>query len=124
MDRTLVRDLGKNTSKEVKISGWLHKKRLLGGLTFLNIRDRSGIVQVVLQDKDEVEKLRGMQIGTVLDVNGTVVDEKRAPGGVEIHDPSINVIVPVTDERPIEIDKPLVIDPRTSIHYLTIGSSA
>jgi nondiscriminating aspartyl-tRNA synthetase len=107
MERSLVRDLKKEIGKKVLLSGWLHKKRLLGGLTFINLRDRSGLAQIVIKDKDEVEKLRGLQIGTVINVTGTVVDEPRSPGGVEVHDPKIEVIVEVKDESPIEIDKPL-----------------
>ncbi len=105
--RVLSRDIAKNIGKEVEIQGWVHKKRLLGGLTFINVRDRSGLTQVVIQSKDEVEKLRGLQIGTVLGVRGKVVKEERAPGGAELHDPTLTVLVPVTDEPPIEIDKPL-----------------
>jgi nondiscriminating aspartyl-tRNA synthetase len=105
--RTLSRELKEHVGQQVTLQGWLHKKRLLGGLTFINIRDRSGLTQVVIKDKDEVEKLRGMQIGTVLEVAGTAVDEPRAPGGVEIHEAKVTVHVPVTDEPPIEIDKPL-----------------
>lgn len=107
MDRILARDIASKTGGKATIKGWLHKKRLLGGLTFINMRDRSGLTQVVLQDKAEVEKLRGLQIGTVLQVEGTVVEEPRAPGGAELHDAVLKVIVPVTDEPPIEIDKPL-----------------
>jgi aspartyl-tRNA synthetase len=70
--RTLSSDVHKHIGEKIHIEGWLHKKRLLGGLTFINVRDRSGLVQVVIQDKDEVEKLRGLQIGTVLSVDGTV----------------------------------------------------
>jgi nondiscriminating aspartyl-tRNA synthetase len=105
--RVLSRELKEHTGQEVLIQGWLHKKRLLGGLTFLNIRDRGGVTQVVVKDKDEVEKLRGLQIGTVLEVTGTAVEEPRAPGGVELHDVKLTVMVPVTDEPPVEIDKPL-----------------
>ncbi len=105
--RTLSSDLQAHIGKTVRIEGWLHKKRLLGGLTFINVRDRRGLIQVVIQDKDEVEKLRGLQIGTVLAVEGKAVEEPRAPGGAELHDAKISVMVPVTDEPPIEIDKPL-----------------
>ncbi len=105
--RTLSKDLHQHIGQTVTVQGWLHKKRLLGGLTFINVRDRSGVVQVVLKDKDEVEKLRGMQIGTVLEVVATVKDEPRAPGGVELHDANLTVMVPVTAEPPVEIDKPL-----------------
>lgn len=105
--RTLSSDLKEHVGKTVRVEGWLHKKRLLGGLTFINVRDRRGLIQVVIQDKEQVEKLRGMQIGTVLAVEGQVVKEDRAPGGAELHDAKVTVTVPVTDEPPIEIDKPL-----------------
>jgi len=105
--RILSKDLKGHTGEKVLVKGWLHKKRLMGGLTFINVRDRGGLVQVVIKDKDEVEKLRGMQIGTVLQVEGQAVEEPRAPGGVELHDATLEVMVPVTEEPPIEIDKPL-----------------
>ena len=92
---------------QITVTGWLHKKRLLGGLTFINIRDRHGLIQVVIKDKDEVEKLRGLQLGTVLSASGTVVAEPRAPGGAELHNVTLKIDVPVTYESPIEIDKPL-----------------
>jgi nondiscriminating aspartyl-tRNA synthetase len=105
--RTLARELKDHIGEEVQVQGWIHKKRLLGGLTFINVRDRSGLIQVLVEDKDEVEKLRGMQIGTVLKVTGKVFQDDRAPGGAEIHEPKIEVEVPVTEEPPVEIDKPL-----------------
>lgn len=105
--RVLSRDIAEHIGKEIEVQGWIHKKRLLGGLNFINLRDRSGLVQMVVEDKKEVEKLRGLQIGTVLKVTGKVTEEERAPGGAELHDPQIEVMVPVTDEPPIEIDKPL-----------------
>ncbi|HET7673649.1 MAG TPA: aspartate--tRNA(Asn) ligase [Candidatus Saccharimonadales bacterium] len=107
MNRVLSTDVAKYAKKTVTIRGWLHKKRMLGGLNFINVRDRRGLVQVLVEDKDEVEKLRGMQIGTVLTVKGGVVEDERAPNGAEIHEPEITIEIPVTDEPPIEIDKPL-----------------
>src|SRR5438045_1720640 len=107
MERTLHRDVASQIGKTVSIQGWMHKKRLLGGLSFILVRDRSGVTQVVVEDKDEVEKLRALQIGTVLEIQGTVVTEERAPGGAELHDAKLNVLVPVTDEPLIEIDKPI-----------------
>lgn len=105
--RTLSKEVAKQISETVTIQGWLHKKRLLGGLTFINLRDRAGLVQVLIEDKKEVEKLRGLQIGTVLEITGKVHEEPRAPGGAELHDPKLTVLTPVTDEPPIEIDKPI-----------------
>jgi nondiscriminating aspartyl-tRNA synthetase len=107
MTRTLIRDIPANINQTVTIQGWLHKKRLLGGLNFLTVRDRSGLAQSLVDNKEELEKLRGMQIGTVVAFTGTVVADERAPGGAELHDVSIEVLSPVTDEPPIEIDKPI-----------------
>ena len=105
--RILSDEVKNHEGEEIRIEGWLHKKRMLGGLNFINVRDRKGLVQVVIDDKDETEKLRGLQIGTVLAVNGKVVKEERAPGGAELHEAKLEILVPVTDEPPIEIDKPL-----------------
>lgn len=105
--RVLAKQLKEQTGKKVTVQGWLYKKRLLGGLTFIVLRDRSGLVQALVKDKGEVEKLRGLQIGTVLSIEGVVASDDRAPGGVEIHETSLSIEVPVEFESPIELDKPL-----------------
>lgn len=107
MERTLARDLGMHVGKTVSVSGWIHKKRLLGGLNFITVRDRSGLTQSLIEDKNEIEKLRGMQVGTVVTFVGNVVADERAPGGAELHNVKVDVDVPVTDEPTIEIDKPI-----------------
>ncbi|NCQ54585.1 aspartate--tRNA(Asn) ligase [Candidatus Saccharibacteria bacterium CG11_big_fil_rev_8_21_14_0_20_41_19] len=107
MARTLSRELVSKIGQTVEMSGWLHKKRLLGGLNFITIRDRSGITQTLIDDKEELEKLRGLQIGTVLTLTGMVIADDRAPGGAELHEVKVTVDVPVTDEPPIEVDKPI-----------------
>lgn len=106
-NRILVREIADKIGETVTVYGWLHKKRLLGGLNFISLRDRSGLAQSLIDDKQELEKLRGMQIGTVMALTGTVVADDRAPGGAELHGVTVEVMVPVTDEPPIEIDKPL-----------------
>lgn len=105
--RTLNRQLSERIGETVTIRGWIHKKRLLGGLNFITVRDRSGVSQSLIENKDEVEKLRGLQIGTVVAFTGTVVADERAPGGAELHDVTVAVEMPVTEEPPIEIDKPI-----------------
>lgn len=107
MTRTLARELASKIGQTVTVEGWLHKKRLMGGLNFITIRDRSGLTQTLIEDKVELEKLRGLHIGTVLSVTGKVCEDERAPGGAELHDVAVEVEVPVTDEPPIEVDKPI-----------------
>jgi nondiscriminating aspartyl-tRNA synthetase len=111
--RTLVRELPAHVGETVTVRGWLHKKRLLGGLNFITLRDRSGIAQSLIENKDEIEKLRGLQVGTVFGLTGTVVGDERAPGGAELHDVVVDIEVPVTDEPPIEVDKPIAHRPET-----------
>lgn len=107
MERILSKDLLKYTGQKVFIKGWLHKKRKMGGLNFVLIRDLSGLIQILIEDELEIEKLRGAQIGTILEVIGNAIKDERAPNGIEIHKPKIEVDVIVKDEPPIEIDKPI-----------------
>ena len=52
------KDIGKN----VKLSGWMHRKRDHGNLLFLDLRDHFGITQCVIENKDKdfkiLEKLK------------------------------------------------------------------
>lgn len=107
MKRILSSDVVSHVGETITIAGWLHKKRLLGGLNFISLRDRRGLTQTLIENKEELEKLRGLQIGTVLNLTGVVVADERAPGGAELHDVQVEVVSPVTDEPPIEIDKPI-----------------
>jgi nondiscriminating aspartyl-tRNA synthetase len=122
--RVLASDVVKHDGKPITVQGWLHKKRAMGGIMFVVLRDRSGLVQAVLHDSKEQAKLDGLQIGTVLELVGPVKRDDRAQGGAELQDPQLTVMVPVTHVPPIEIDKPLSHDPDnldTLFEYRPIG---
>ena len=95
----------KKIGEKIKLTGWLYKQRELGGLSFILLRDRSGLVQILVEEKVEQGKLKNIQKGSILEIEGKAMADKRAPQGIEIHDPKITVIVPVTAVAPIEIDK-------------------
>lgn len=76
-------------------------------MTFLVLRDRHGLTQILDEKSEEVKKLAGLQNGSILTIKGTVIEDERAPGGVEIHDPEIKVVVPVKHVMPVEVDKPI-----------------
>jgi aspartyl-tRNA synthetase len=62
--------------EKVVVNGWIQRKRNLGGLLFFDIRDRSGIVQVVFDpDKVSEEKFklaRSVKTESVVGISGTV----------------------------------------------------
>ena len=72
-----------NVGETVTLMGWTQRRRDLGGLIFVWLRDRSGIIQIVFdssKDKELFEKASGIRSEYVLAVKGEVV--KRAPEAV------------------------------------------
>src|SRR3954463_12107480 len=104
MNDTTITQLPDRTGQTATVRGWLHKRRDLGGMVFVVLRDRTGIVQAIIKESDEQSKLDGVQLGTGLSITGAVGDEVGATGGVELHEPVLTIITPVTEVMPIEID--------------------
>ena len=72
-----------NTGEKVTVMGWTHKRRDLGGVIFIDLRDRSGILQVVFKselDKELFDKAEALRSEYVIAVTGDVV--KRSPDTV------------------------------------------
>ena len=107
MNDLTIAELPGKSGEKATVRGWLHKRRDLGGMVFVVLRDRSGIVQAIIKDEAEQGKLAGLQNGTVLSITGDVVEEARAVGGVELHSPILKIMTPVTEVMPVEIDKPI-----------------
>ncbi|HBG81627.1 TPA: aspartate--tRNA(Asn) ligase [candidate division CPR2 bacterium] len=105
MKRTLSSQVPKSIGKEVLVEGWIHKIRKLGGINFLVIRDRSGLVQAIVGGEEAIEKLKDLTTETVVKIIGNVVKEDRAPGGAEIHVTTVEVLSPVKEDLPVEINK-------------------
>src|SRR5947209_20556886 len=102
--RVLASALAQHSGEQVRIEGWIHAIRKFGAVNFLVLRDRSGMAQVVLEPED-VAPLEGMQVETVVTVDGTVEEEPRASTGVEIRHATVEVISAVTDVLPFELNK-------------------
>ena len=108
MRRVLAAEAAQYVGQRVRLAGWLFQLRRMGGINFLLLRDRTGIIQVVVGDPARLEVLAGLQAETILQVVGTVVAEPRARLGVEVHDPVLSVLAPVTDVLPFEINKKIL----------------
>ena len=55
----------KNVGQEVTLLGWVSKRRNLGSLLFIDLRDRSGIIQVTVNEGVEVPDIRNEYIISV-----------------------------------------------------------
>ena len=84
-----------NVGQEVYLIGWVHKKRDLGSLTFIDLRDRSGIIQLVLNN--ETKKFPVVKNEYLIHIHG-VVNKKDIPnpklltGNIEIVVDKLEVI--------------------------------
>jgi len=104
MEQALAVDLSLHEGTRVYVQGWVHTIRKLGEVNFLIVRDRSGLTQAVMSSV-ELRPLAGLQLETVVRVEGEVVAAPSAPRGYELHNNTVTVISPVTDPLPFPINK-------------------
>lgn len=108
MERIWTTDLQRYTGQRVRLAGWLHHLRQLSGITFLLLRDGASIAQVVVQDPLILEQIDRLAHESVLQVEGLVVTESQAPGGVEIHQASIAVLAAASVPPPFDLFRPTI----------------
>jgi nondiscriminating aspartyl-tRNA synthetase len=110
ISRVLAVDLPRHIGEHVMIAGWLHRRRDLKSVTFLIVRDRSGLAQVVLRGGPE-----GYPPGppgpalteeTVLQVEGLVTASSQAPGGAELTDPVLTPLSAAAVPPPFDLYRP------------------
>lgn len=97
--RTLAQDVPKHLDREVEVSGWVHRIRELGQINFVLLRDRSGMVQLVFNEKIDYTP------ETVLTVKGTVKANEKAPGGAEIHPSAVTVLSRADQNLPVQVNQ-------------------
>jgi len=106
ISRVLAADLPRHVGEHVMIAGWLHRRRELKSVTFLIVRDRSGLAQVVLRDHGDQPD--GLTEETVIEVRGLVTASSQAPGGAEITDPVITPLSGPAEPPPLEVYRPAI----------------
>ena len=105
--RVLARDLASvEPGERVTLAGWIHRRRVLASVTFLVLRDRSGLAQVVVKDRETVDQLSGLPEETVVEVTGTVSANESAPGGAELVEPVITALTEPAVAPPTELWRP------------------
>ncbi|NLC91755.1 MAG: aspartate--tRNA(Asn) ligase, partial [Methanocorpusculum parvum] len=108
------------------IAGWVHEERDLGGLTFLLVRDRTGILQVTIPKKKVTpEVLAAVKDATresVIECEGVVKATEKAPGGRELVPETLRVISRAETPLPLDVSEkvPADLDTRLDNRYLDL----
>ena len=85
---------------EVRVAGWVHRRRDHGGLVFIDLRDRTGLVQLVIHPDEAGEAFKlGHELRSedVITASGSVV--RRSPETVNADLPTGEVEVRVSDAQ-------------------------
>ncbi len=79
--------------------GRLYGLRKMGGITFVILQDRKGLIQSVFEQEISAK------VGSIISINGLVKEEKRAPQGTELSGKSIEVIQAPAEDLPFDLSK-------------------
>jgi nondiscriminating aspartyl-tRNA synthetase len=103
--------LPEHIGERVTIAGWLHRRRDLKSVTFLILRDRTGLAQVVLPAEPADPELASTALAseeTVLRIEGLVVANPLAPGGAELTEPAVTQLSGPAEPPPFDLYRPTV----------------
>jgi nondiscriminating aspartyl-tRNA synthetase len=106
VQRILSTELAAHAGEQVRLAGWVHRRRLLKSVAFLILRDRAGLAQVVVADPAARERLEQLPEETVVEVTGRAVANPDAPGGVEVVDPGWEALSEPAEPLPFELYRP------------------
>ena len=112
----------KNINQEVELYGWISKKRNLGGMLFIDLRDRSGIIQLVVSpEKTFFEELSSLKNESVIKISGKVIERtSKNPnlptGDIEVEVSSLEVLNESLD-TPFEVNNNTNASEETRLKY-------
>ena len=117
----------KNVGEKVTLYGWVQKKRNLGAVVFIDLRDRSGIVQIVVRDNAKFYDLAtSLKSESVLKVTGIVSERESKNPNIPTGDIEVEVneleLLNTSKDIPFEIsdDTTALEDTRLKYRYLDI----
>lgn len=107
MNRILSAEALTRDGETVRLAGWIHNLRTFREVTFVILRDRAGLVQAVIPPESGIDAAT-LGKECVVEVEGTVKADERAPGGAEVHLNALKIIA-TAEEPPLEINRPAVL---------------
>ncbi|MCQ2550429.1 MAG: aspartate--tRNA ligase [Lachnospiraceae bacterium] len=120
-----------NVGEMVTVMGWVQKQRNKGGIIFVDLRDRSGLLQIIFEESDcgaehfaKAEKLRSefvIAVEGVVEKRSGAVNSGMKTGDIEIRAKSVRVLAEAqTPPFPIEADSKTKEDIRLKYRYLDL----
>lgn len=106
MERVLASALSGHLDQQVMLMGWVHRRRRHSAVTFLVLRDRTGLAQIVVKEPEARSVLDGIGEETVVQVVGRVVANSKAPGACELVEAAITLLSDVAATPPVELWRP------------------
>ncbi|BCZ46003.1 aspartate--tRNA(Asn) ligase [Clostridium gelidum] len=103
MKRIMVNELSNHINEKAQIKGWVHRIRKLKSITFIILRDRTGLVQCVVNNEEI--NAGEIKLESVVYIIGTVLESKNNLNPFEVSVEKINIINSSLEELPIEINK-------------------
>jgi nondiscriminating aspartyl-tRNA synthetase len=103
MKRIMVGELNSHINEKVEIQGWIHRIRKLKGITFVILRDRTGLVQCVMDNK--LMDIGNVKLESVVSILGEVKESNNALNPFEISVENFEILNEAMEELPIEINK-------------------
>ena len=94
------------TQRPVRVAGWVHRRRSLATVTFVVLRDRSGLVQIVVKDSAALAQVQALGEESVVSVTALPSPNPSAPGGVELVEPEFEVLSEADQSPPVELWRP------------------
>ncbi|MHA1222045.1 MAG: aspartate--tRNA(Asn) ligase [Candidatus Heimdallarchaeaceae archaeon] len=117
--RISIKEILTTEIKTAMIAGWIQQVRNLGGLRFIQLQDRTGIVQLVLPKKKIDPTIFNIEFqeGDILAVIGEVIENKNAPNGKEILPEKLEVLNKRVQEYPIAVTDKIETNPDKRYDY-------
>jgi nondiscriminating aspartyl-tRNA synthetase len=104
MERNYIHDATAHIGKEITVVGFAHAVRVQSKVIFINLRDITGIIQIVVENNNPIfDTVKNISTESVLKITGTVKEAKNVPLGVEILSSTLEVISAANPELPIPI---------------------
>ncbi|MHA1686365.1 MAG: aspartate--tRNA(Asn) ligase [Candidatus Heimdallarchaeaceae archaeon] len=118
-DRIPIKQVLKSNVENVIVAGWVNHVRNLGGIRFIQLQDRTGILQIVLPKKKVSADIFGLELqeGDFITVSGIVINNKAAPNGKELLPTELKVINKRVKEYPIAITDKIETNPDRRYDY-------